>query len=176
MSRDFSRITILRISRKNSLKQQRSKQQNTVQHLKTLQSNVVDRPSLKSNRETIINSKQKIINREGQVNPIFVQAKKEINQVNLIDCPRGSLTINSITNSTTCFDLSITHQSFNRNRRISPGNCRDLFEGDFTFDINDRYIKQLFSIKLLEIEKEKRIRRKSIYPSVKLVYVFSSHS
>lgn len=102
--------------------------------------------------------------------------EKEINQSNLFDCPRDSLPINSITKSTTYFDLSITHRSFDRNHRISPGNCRDLFQGDFTFDNDEMYVKQLFSkslfsIKLLGIGKEKR---KSIYFSVKLVYVFSS--
>ncbi len=52
------------------------KKHHTVQHLTTSQSNIVDRSSLKSNREVINNSKQQKINREGQVNPIFAQGKR----------------------------------------------------------------------------------------------------
>ncbi len=134
MSRDFSRIKIQRVSHRNSSKRRRSKKKNTVQDSSTSQTDIVDGLSLKGNREAIINSKQQRINREGQVNPIFTQTKKEIDQSNLFDCPRNSLPINSITKPTTCFDLSITHRSFNWNHQ-------DLFERDFKFNIDGKYVE-----------------------------------
>ena len=135
MNRDFSRITVIHVSGKDALKQR---------HSKTSQLSV-QKSRLPNATEAMNNSKQKKMNHQGQENAVSAQAKKEINQSNLIDCPRDSLPINSITNSTTCFDLSNTHRSFSRHHRISPINCRDLLEGDFSFDIDGKYVEELFT-------------------------------
>ncbi len=82
-----------------------------MQPMKTSQFNV----TLRSNTtKAITNSKQNKIDHEGQDNRILVLADKETNQLNLSDCPRDSLRINSITNSTICFDPSHTHRWVNR--------------------------------------------------------------
>lgn len=150
MSRDFSRIKVFRISRKNSLKRQHSKKRNFAQqHFKTTQSNVTHQSRLKNTcfsnvsvsrsasisntTKAISNSKQNRIKHQGQNTKIAVESDPS----NLFDCTRDSLPINLIT----CFDLFNTHRSLRLNHRITPINCRDLFENDFTLDINERYIK-----------------------------------
>ena len=141
MNRDFSRIIVTHVSGKNAFKRRRSKKRTVDQISQSSVRNArfpiasISRSALSLNAtKTMNNSNQKKMNHQGQI-------EKEINQSNLVDCPRDSLPINSITNSTTCFDLSNTHRSFHRHHRISPVNCRDLFEGDFSFDIDEKYVE-----------------------------------
>lgn len=146
MSRNISRIKVRRLSRKDSLKRQRSFEtsQLNVTHpsmlKKTCSSNVsVSHSDLTSKTsKTTVRSKQNKINDEGQKNQKFALIQKETKQLNLSDSSPDLFPTNSITNSTTCFDLSITHRSLNRNHRISPINTQDLFKNEFTFDINER--------------------------------------
>lgn len=158
MNRNFSGIKILRISRKDSLQRQQSTKrtitttqegsskisQSNVTHPSTLKntrlSNVsVSHSELTSNStKTIVDSKENKVNDEGQNHQDSIIAKNQTNQSNLFDFTRDSFPINSITNSTTCFDLSVTHRSLNRNHRISPINCQDLFKDDITFGLNER--------------------------------------
>lgn len=157
-SRDFSRIRVRHVSRRKSSKRQRSKKRHTAEDLKTSQSNIIrDRPSVQHPRlsnvsvsrsvliskatPAISNSKQHKIMNEGHGDSIFAQTKEETDQSKGVDRPRHSLLLNSITHSTTCFDLSLSHRSLNRNHRISPIHCSEFSKGELTLDVIDRYVR-----------------------------------
>ena len=141
MNRDFSRATVVRIPRKNSLKRKLPKQSSQSKSARFTNVSINRSASIANKTKVLSDLQQNQIDHEGQKNSTSAQKEKETNQLNLSDCAQDSLRINSITNSTTCFDLSKTHRSLNRNHRISPINCHPISTDDFTLDIFERYIE-----------------------------------
>ncbi|CAF1240317.1 unnamed protein product [Rotaria sp. Silwood1] len=169
MNRDFSRITVVRMSHKQSLKRWHSERQHSKQHLhsnrskrrhwKKRHSNVIHQLSSNSacfsNRsirhrsalslntsQTIINGEQNNINLEIQANRNSIETKKEKNQSNLSNLVQDCLPINSIIDSTAYFDMSNTHRFLSRNHQINPINSEDLFKNDFIINSDERNRKK----------------------------------
>ena len=122
MNRNFPRIQIRRVSRRNSKKHRHQKKTQSNPGNPCLSSTIVSSSFVQSNRSrTLINSKKRRTNDQGHEDSISTtQANKEIKH------------------SPTYFHLPLTDRSFNRTHRITPVHCQDLFQNDWRWDENHR--------------------------------------